>query len=136
MPNLINLESVTKAYGPTLVLDEVSLGVAEGERSFSPHVIVLYQLFPNSLLIWQIDHVEIWRAFPGRDDPSRADVEMTIYRPAVTTRPDSYWEKNRDVAIRTVLETQVETLRKRGVSWAEIGAALGVSRQAVWERFS
>ena len=83
---------------------ETMRGVPEGERQILPHVIVLYQMFPNSLLIWQIDHVEIWRAFPGRDDPSRADVEMTIYKPAVTTRPDSYWEKNRDVAIRTVLE--------------------------------
>jgi hypothetical protein len=26
--------------------------------------------------------------------------------------------------------------RKRGVSWDEIGAACGVSRQAAWQRFS
>ncbi|HEX3823820.1 MAG TPA: ABC-F family ATP-binding cassette domain-containing protein [Mycobacteriales bacterium] len=32
MANLINLEAVGKAYGPTLVLDQVSLGVADGER--------------------------------------------------------------------------------------------------------
>ena len=83
---------------------ETMRGVAESERTFGPHVIVLYQLFPNSLLIWQVDHIEIWRAFPGRDDPSRSDVEMTIYKPAVSTRPDSYWEKNREIAIRTVLE--------------------------------
>jgi ATP-dependent Clp protease ATP-binding subunit ClpX len=38
--------------------------------------------------------------------------------------------------MRNVLQQQVETLRKRGVSWADIGAALGVSRQAAWERFS
>jgi ATP-binding cassette subfamily F protein uup len=30
--NLINLESVGKAYGPTLVLESVSLGVGEGDR--------------------------------------------------------------------------------------------------------
>ena len=29
---------------------------------------------------------------------------MTIYRPADGARPDSYWEKNRDIAIRTVME--------------------------------
>ncbi len=83
---------------------ETMRNLPETDRNYFPHIIALYQLFPNSLLIWQIDHVEIWRAFPGRDDPSRADVEMTIYKPPVTTRPDSYWEKNRDVAIRTVLE--------------------------------
>jgi ATP-dependent Clp protease ATP-binding subunit ClpX len=30
----------------------------------------------------------------------------------------------------------VDLLRERGISWAEIGNALGVSRQAAWERFS
>jgi ATP-dependent protease Clp ATPase subunit len=30
----------------------------------------------------------------------------------------------------------VELLRQRKLSWAEIGKALGVSRQAAWERFS
>jgi biotin operon repressor len=39
-------------------------------------------------------------------------------------------------ATRAVLQTQVDTLRKRGIGWATIGSALGVSRQAVWERFS
>ncbi len=36
---------------------------------------------------------------------------------------------------RGVLQQQIDTLRKREVSWAKIGAALGVSRQAAWERF-
>ena len=38
--------------------------------------------------------------------------------------------------MRDVLQTQVETLRKRDVSWAAIANALGISRQAAWERFS
>ena len=39
-------------------------------------------------------------------------------------------------ATRQVLQTHIDTLRKRGVSWAAIGESLGVSRQAAWERFS
>ena len=39
-------------------------------------------------------------------------------------------------ATRNVLQTQVDALRTRGVSWADIGATLGISRQAAWERFS
>ena len=78
--------------------------VAEAERNYMPHIIAVYQLFPNTLLIWQVDHIEIWRAFPGRDGPGTSDVEMTIYKPADTTRSDAYWEKNRDIAIRTVME--------------------------------
>jgi ATP-dependent Clp protease ATP-binding subunit ClpX len=30
----------------------------------------------------------------------------------------------------------VDLLRSRNISWAEIGRALGVSRQAAWERFA
>lgn len=37
---------------------------------------------------------------------------------------------------RTVLQAQIDELRRRGISWALIGSALGVSRQAAWERFS
>jgi ATP-dependent protease Clp ATPase subunit len=37
---------------------------------------------------------------------------------------------------RIVLQKQVDTLREREVSWEAIGRALGVSRQAAWERFS
>jgi hypothetical protein len=39
-------------------------------------------------------------------------------------------------ATSEVLHEHVGLLRKRGVSWAEIGDALGISRQAAWERFS
>jgi ATP-dependent protease Clp ATPase subunit len=38
-------------------------------------------------------------------------------------------------AVRDVLQTQVDILRKRDVSWQQIGKALGISRQAAWERF-
>jgi hypothetical protein len=34
------------------------------------------------------------------------------------------------------LQSVVELLRSRRVSWAQIGAALGISRQSAWERFT
>jgi ATP-dependent Clp protease ATP-binding subunit ClpX len=37
---------------------------------------------------------------------------------------------------RNFLQQIVDTLRSREVSWADIGEALGVSRQSAWERFS
>ena len=39
-------------------------------------------------------------------------------------------------AVRAVLQTQIDVLRKRGISWAAIGEAMKISRQAAWERFS
>lgn len=39
-------------------------------------------------------------------------------------------------AAAEILHQHVGELRRRGVSWARIGEALGVSRQAAWERFA
>jgi hypothetical protein len=42
------------------------------------------------------------------------------------------------IAARTEASLQklVAVLRKRGVTWARIGAALQITRQSAWERFS
>jgi phenylpropionate dioxygenase-like ring-hydroxylating dioxygenase large terminal subunit len=101
----------------------------EAERNYRQHVVAIYQLFPNTLIIWQLDHIEIWRAFPGRDDPSHCDVEMTIYRPAESTRPDSYWEKNRDIAIRTVMEEDFPLGERM-----QIGFESGATEEVVYGR--
>jgi ClpX C4-type zinc finger len=34
------------------------------------------------------------------------------------------------------LRARIDRLRERGVSWARIGSALGVTRQSAWERFA
>lgn len=34
------------------------------------------------------------------------------------------------------LRVWVQELRRRGVTWARIGEALGITRQSAWERFS
>ncbi len=39
-------------------------------------------------------------------------------------------------AIETDLRQWVLELRRRGVTWTRIGAALGMTRQSAWERFS
>lgn len=38
--------------------------------------------------------------------------------------------------IDAAVHDRVDLLRGRGVSWTRIGEALGVSKQAAWERFS
>jgi phenylpropionate dioxygenase-like ring-hydroxylating dioxygenase large terminal subunit len=101
----------------------------EAERNYRQHVVAIYQLFPNALLIWQLDHIEIWRAFPGRDDPSHCEVEMTIYKPADSTRPASYWEKNRDIAIRTVMEEDFPLGERM-----QIGFESGATEEVIYGR--
>jgi hypothetical protein len=38
--------------------------------------------------------------------------------------------------IEAGLRDRVHELRDRGMSWARIGAALGMTRQSAWERFA
>jgi hypothetical protein len=63
--------------------------------------------------------------FAGWDDMT-SDQLLKSLAPAVATVE----------ATRTVLQAQIDALRKREVSWSAIGEALGMSRQAAWERFS
>jgi phenylpropionate dioxygenase-like ring-hydroxylating dioxygenase large terminal subunit len=101
----------------------------EGERNYRPHVISIYQLFPNTILIWQVDHIEIWRAFPDRDDAGRCDVEMTIYKPHDSDRSDAYWEKNRDIAIRTVMDEDFPLGERM-----QIGFESGATEEVIYGR--
>jgi len=39
-------------------------------------------------------------------------------------------------SMRQLLQERVSELRRRELTWGQIGAALGVSRQAAWERFA
>ena len=105
--------------------------VAEGERNFLPHVIAIYQLFPNSLIIWQLDHVEIWRAFPGKDGAASSDIEMTLYipEPATTEKARLHWDKNRDIAIRTVLEEDFPLGERM-----QIGFQSGATEEVIYGR--
>ena len=64
-------------------------------------------------------------SFSGWDSMSDAQL-LDSLEPAVATVE----------ATRSVLQMQIDTLRKREVSWAAIGESLGISRQAAWERFS
>ena len=77
-----------------------------GERNFLEHTIELYTLFPNTVLVHQADHVEVWRMFPDREHEDRATVRLSLYVPeAVTTeKAKSHWRANLDLAIKAVDE--------------------------------
>jgi hypothetical protein len=64
------------------------------------------------------------RSFDPRTWPK--DRLLALLAP-INTTADSYREH---------LQTIVDTLRAKGVSWAVIARNLGVSRQTAWERFS
>ncbi|MBM4256152.1 MAG: hypothetical protein FJ147_09670 [Deltaproteobacteria bacterium] len=64
-------------------------------------------------------------SFPGWETLSDDDLLDTL-RPAAVALDN----------VESTLRQHVTQLRGRGVTWIRIGEALGVSRQAAWERFS
>lgn len=63
--------------------------------------------------------------FPGWETLS--DEQMLDRLPRISAAVDQ---------IEADLRLWVRELRRRGVTWARIGTALGISRQSAWERFS
>jgi phenylpropionate dioxygenase-like ring-hydroxylating dioxygenase large terminal subunit len=64
-----------------------------------PHVTLLYQMFPNAVLIHQQDHVELYQAFPDPRDPNACETRLTLYAPRApeTERERRHWRKNLDL---------------------------------------
>jgi nitrite reductase/ring-hydroxylating ferredoxin subunit len=73
-------------------------GLAPGE-SLLPHVTLLYQMFPNAVLIYQQDHVELYQSFPDLHDPDACEVRVSLYAPTAPASDGerAYWRKNLDL---------------------------------------
>ena len=63
----------------------------------------------------------------GWSDEELSNIEMLARLPLISAT---------GAQVDRYLRTWVNLIRERHVSYAEIGKALGVSRQAAWERFS
>jgi phenylpropionate dioxygenase-like ring-hydroxylating dioxygenase large terminal subunit len=70
------------------------------EWNLFEHSVVLYQLFPNTILIYQVDHVEVVQAYPGAS-PDAATVVFTLYTPgaAVDERARRHFQANFDLLL-------------------------------------
>ncbi|MSP95876.1 MAG: Rieske (2Fe-2S) protein [Betaproteobacteria bacterium] len=76
----------------------------EAQWNVLAHILPVYRLFPNALVIFQSDHLETWRMLPG-ETPDRSVIEFALYalEPVTTDKARSYWQKNYDLAIKTVV---------------------------------
>ncbi|MBL6750683.1 MAG: aromatic ring-hydroxylating dioxygenase subunit alpha [Nevskia sp.] len=103
----------------TLFLDDIAVFDAFGRnsritgvrRSFEqhrtgdsllPHLTVVYQLFPNAVLIHQQDHMEFYEALPDPQDPNRCAMRVTLYAPqaAETESALRYWAANLELVYK------------------------------------
>lgn len=67
------------------------------------HTAVVYALFPNTVLVWQGDHMETWRVFPGASpDESVMHASLYIPEPALTDKAKRHWDRNMKILLDTV----------------------------------
>lgn len=76
----------------------------EGSTDLLPHATILYFLVPNTVLVHQQDHVELYQSRPGRH-PAEAHLTVSLYVPREHGRSDSYWQKNFDLLV-SVTDTE------------------------------
>lgn len=70
-----------------------------------PHIAVIYQVFPNTVLVWQSDHFETWTTYPVDGDVARSASKVTLLAPSAAAAEETeHWDKNWRVLMDTVLE--------------------------------
>jgi len=73
---------------------------------------LIYIFFPNTAFIVQRDHMEVWRCFPKHGgNPGECTVLFDFYipEPAQSEKARIHWDKNVDLAVRTVIEEDFPT---------------------------
>jgi phenylpropionate dioxygenase-like ring-hydroxylating dioxygenase large terminal subunit len=86
-------------------IDELR-GQPEVEWNVFDHTAVIYVLFPNTIFLFQRDHVETWHMFPGeRVDSCAMYVSLYIPEPVASDSAKRHWDNNFNLLMATV-ETQ------------------------------
>jgi len=124
-------------HGPHVreVLPRRSLAeLAEQEPSswdLIPHSALVYVLFPGTVLVMQIDHIETWRTRPDPTDPAKSICDLDFYIPngPMTDSALRHWERNWKLTIDTVIDEDFEAmagaqrgLSARGITQMRFGA--------------
>lgn len=106
-------------------------GQPEDSWDIVPHSALVYLLFPNAGLVMQRDHVELWRSFPIAGKANECIVQMDYYipEPADTQSAKDHWERNMDLAVRTVLEEDIP-----GVEGIQVGLSSGAISHSTFGR--
>ena len=73
----------------------------EREWNLLDHAVILYLLFPNTILIHQVDHIEIVQAHPGPDGPETTTVVYALYtpEPASSDAARAHYQANFDLLL-------------------------------------
>ena len=95
------------------------------------HIAVAYQLFPNTVLVWQGTHFELWTSYPADRAADRCAIRVTVIvpDPEQSDTPNIDWDRNWDILMGTVLEEDLEVSRR-----AQAGMATGAVATLIYGR--
>ena len=68
------------------------------------HAIVIYQLFPNTVLAYTQDHCGVFTSFPVSPDESVMHFSVLVSPEEKAKKPDSYWKANVDLFATALVE--------------------------------
>jgi phenylpropionate dioxygenase-like ring-hydroxylating dioxygenase large terminal subunit len=68
------------------------------------HAIVLYQLFPNTVLTYTQDHCGVFTSYPVSPDESVMHFSVLVSPEEKAKKPDSYWKANVDLFAAALVE--------------------------------
>ncbi len=78
---------------------------AQPEAAWVPldHATAVYVLFPNTVFIYQVDHIETWHVFPDeRPDSCVMYASLYIPEPATSDGAKRHWDNNFNLLMATV----------------------------------
>lgn len=108
IPNLCHVERFGRHVREVLPRRSVTeLADTPPERwDLVAHSALVYVLFPSTVLVMQLDHIETWRVAPHPSDPARSICDLDFYVPGEdgSERTERHWESNWRLTIDTVID--------------------------------
>jgi phenylpropionate dioxygenase-like ring-hydroxylating dioxygenase large terminal subunit len=68
------------------------------------HAVMLYNLFPNTVLAYTEDHCGVFTSYPVSPDESLINVSVLVDPEVRATRPESHWKTNQDLILAALAE--------------------------------
>lgn len=83
-------------------------GLAEQPESawdLVAHSAIVHVLFPSTVFVVQVDHIELWRTQPVAGEPGRAICELDFFLPPgeLSESAERHWLRNWELTINTVI---------------------------------
>lgn len=104
------------------------------------HAIVLYQLFPNTVLAYTADHCAVFTSFPVSPDEAVMNVAILVDPAERAQKPESYWTTNQklilaaleeDFAVGATIQRNFRSGANRQQTFGKFEKALGWYHQEI-----